>query len=141
MTVIIDASALSAYLLNEEGREPGSKIRQLLIDGVVATELVFTESSNAILTALRRRRIDEEEARNAMEVLVSLYDTNVKVVKQETSLLREAFDEAKKEEKSAIAVYDFIYLVLAKRLHGQLASRDPKQMEIAKKLGIKIVAL
>ena len=139
MTVIIDASALSAYLLNEEGSEPGSKIRQLLIDGVVATELVFTESSNAILTALRRRRINEEEATTAMEVLLSLYDTNVKVVKQETSLLREAFDEAKRQENNAI--YDFIYLALAKRLRGQLASRDPKQIETAKRLGIKIVAL
>lgn len=137
MTVIIDASALSAFLLEEDGNQV-RKIRELLTDGVYATDVVFTESCNAILIALRRRRISEEEAQNALDVLLSLYDSNIKVVKQDAGVLREAYREAR---ESGAAIYDIVYLALAKRMRGELVSQDPKQIEIARKLGIKVISV
>ncbi|HKW05910.1 MAG TPA: type II toxin-antitoxin system VapC family toxin [Nitrososphaerales archaeon] len=133
MTVIIDAITLSAFLL-EEGES--GKIRELLIQGVCATDLVVTESCNSLLTALRRRRINEKEARNALEVLLSFVDTNIKILPQDSSLLREAYEQARENGSS---IYDSVYIVLAKRLNGSLASRDPKQIEFAKKSGVKVI--
>jgi len=135
---IIDASALSAYLLDEEGTSYNAKIGQLLIEGTCATELVLTEGCNAILTALRRKRISDEGARNALEVLLSFYDSNIKVYKQDEALLRSAYQIA---QEFGIAIYDALYIVLAKKLGGSLASIDPKQVEVAKKSGVKVISL
>lgn len=136
MTVTtIDASALSGYLLEEEGTE---KIRKLLIRGVYGTELLIIESSNAILTAVRRRRITEEEGLRAFEALTSLIGTNVKIVKQDATLLLAAYRHAR---ENGWAIYDSISIALAKRLDSSLASKDPKQLENAKKLGVKVIPL
>ncbi|HZW56950.1 MAG TPA: type II toxin-antitoxin system VapC family toxin [Nitrososphaerales archaeon] len=89
MTVIIDASSLTAFLLEEENDDQ-ENIRKLLIQRVCATELVITESCNAILTAIRRRPINEEQAEKALEVLLSFIDTNIKIFKESESLLNEA---------------------------------------------------
>ena len=135
MTVIIDASALSAFLLEEDDPK---KIRELLIEGVNATELVITESCNALLTALRRRRINQDEANNAMEVLLTFCDTNIKIHAQDPALLREAYEKAKEYD---LAMYDTVYIALAKRLGGSLVSRDPRQIEVAKKSGVKVISV
>ena len=133
--VIIDASTLTAFLLEEEGDQE-KKVRDLLIQGVSATELVITESCNAILTALRRRRINEEQAEKAFEVLLSFIDTNIQIFRQSESLLHQAFQNAR---ENGLAIYDSIYIVLAKQLDGSLSSRDPKQIEIARKSGVKVI--
>jgi len=38
-----------------------------------------------------------------------------------------------------MAIHDGIYIALAKQLHGSLSSRDPKQIEIAKKSGVRVI--
>jgi predicted nucleic acid-binding protein len=131
--IVIDASALDAFLLEEGDHE---KIRELLIQGVCATELVVTESCNAILMAVRRRRINEEQAAKALDVLLSFIGTNIKIFEQSGSLLHEAYRIAK---ENGSAIYDSVYVALAKQLGGSLSSRDPKQIEIAKKFGIKVI--
>ena len=133
MTVIIDASTLSAFLLEEGDQQ---KTRELLIQGVCATELVITESCNAILTSVRRRRINEEQAENAFTVLFSFIDANIKIFKQSESLLREAYQNAR---ENGSAIYDSVYIALAKQLGGSLCSQDLKQIEIAKKSGVKVI--
>ena len=135
MTVTtIDASALSGYLLEEDGTE---KIRKLLIRGVYGTELLIIESSNAILTAVRRSRITEEGLR-AFEALNSFVGTNVKIVKQDATLLLAAYRHAR---ENGWAIYDSISIALAKRLDSSLATKDPKQLEGAKKFGVKVIPL
>lgn len=133
MTVIIDASTLSAFLLEEGDQQ---KTRELLIQGVCATELVITESCNAILTSVRRRRINEEQAENAFTVLFSFIDANIKIFKQSESLLREAYQNAR---ENGSTIYDSVYIALAKQLGGSLCSQDLKQIEIAKKSGVKVI--
>jgi predicted nucleic acid-binding protein len=135
VTVIIDASALSSYILEEDDIE---QIRSLLIRGVLGTELVITETCNSILTAVRRKRISEESAQKALEVLISFVDTNIKILKQDGSLLSEAYQNAR---ENGWAIYDNIYIMLAKKLGGSLASRDPKQIEVAKKSGVKVITV
>ena len=66
MRVIIDSSALVAYLLEENEFE---KIRDLLIVGVESPALLVMEASNAVLEASRSKRIGRENADKAIGVM------------------------------------------------------------------------
>jgi predicted nucleic acid-binding protein len=135
VTVIIDASVLSAFILEEGEYE---KIRRLLLDGTFAPELVLMESINAVLTAQKCGRLDNAQAEKAVEVLLSFVGTNVRILPLENSLALESYHIAK---ETVLTSYDALYLALAKRLGSSLVSRDPKQLETAKKIGIKTLVL
>jgi len=131
VTVIIDPSALVAYLLEESGFE---KTRDLLAEGVDGPALLLMESSNAVLEASKSKRIERSDAEKAIEVLVSLHESNMEVHDEADllgSALRIACDHS-------LTMYDSVYLALALKLGGSLASKDRKQVEIAKKLGVEI---
>jgi predicted nucleic acid-binding protein len=130
--VIIDSSALVAYLLEESGFE---RIRDLLSDGVQGPALLVMDSCNAVLQASKAGRISHEDAEGVLEVMLSLLRANVKTHAEE-DLVRTSFDTA---SDHGLTIYDSIYLALAKKLGGGLASRDKKQIEVARKLGIDII--
>ena len=132
MTVVIDPSALVAYLLEESGFE---KIRDLIAAGVDSPALLVMESSNAILEASKNNRIDREAAGEAIQVMLSLLESNI-TIHDEADVLENAFDIA---ADHGLTTYDSIYLALAKKLHGGLASRDRRQIEASKALEIDIV--
>jgi len=132
VTVVIDPSALVAYLLEESGFE---KIRDLIAAGVDSPALLVMESSNAILEASKNNRIDREAAGEAIQVMLSLLESNI-TIHDEADVLENAFDIA---ADHGLTTYDSIYLALAKKLHGGLASRDRRQIEASKALEIDIV--
>ena len=68
MRVIIDSSALVAYLLEENEFE---KIRDLLTAGVESPALLVMEASNAVLEASRSKRIGRENADKAIGVMLN----------------------------------------------------------------------
>jgi len=127
---VIDASALSAYLLREEGFE---EIKKFIVEGVVSVGLVVKEVANAILLAYRRGRIKLEEAGRVFEALNSLLNVNVKIEGQE-ALLREAFDIALKHEAT---IYDALYIALARKRKVELISRDERQVKVAREVGVR----
>jgi len=131
---VIDASALSAYLLREEGFE---EIRKFIVEGVVSVGLVVKEVANAILLAYKRGRIKLEEAGRAFEALNSLLNVNVKIEGQE-ALLREAFDIALKHE---VTIYDALYIALARKRKVELISRDERQVKVAREVGVGVLLI
>ena len=133
MTVIIDSSALVAYLLEESGFE---KTRDLLSEGVDGPALLVMEASNAVLEASKNKRIGREDANKAIEVMLSLIESNIKI-HDEADLVQSAFSMA---ADHGLTTYDSVYLALAKKLDGSLASRDRKQVEAARTLGIETVS-
>ena len=133
MTVIIDSSALVAYLLEESGFE---KTRALLSEGVDGPALLVMEASNAVLEASKNKRIGREDANKAIEVMLSLIESNIKI-HDEADLVQSAFSMA---ADHGLTTYDSVYLALAKKLDGSLASRDRKQVEAARTLGIETVS-
>ena len=133
MTVIIDSSALVAYLLEENEFE---KIRDLLAAGVESPALLVMETSNAVLEASRSKRIGRESADKAIGVMLNLLESNIKV-HEEGDLVHSAFRIA---TDHGLTTYDSVYLALAKKLHGKLASRDRKQVEAARTLGIEVAS-
>lgn len=130
--IVIDASALASYSLREEGSEP---IRILLERGAVSIDLVVKESCNAVLLAHRRGLINAEQSRRVLKVLLMLADTNVKMYPQR-DLIEDAFRIA---SENNVTIYDTLYLALAKKLGATLLSKDAKQIEVAKRVGVKTV--
>ncbi|MGQ9641634.1 MAG: type II toxin-antitoxin system VapC family toxin [Candidatus Bathycorpusculaceae bacterium] len=129
---VIDASALSAYILREEGFE---EIRNFITEGVVSVELVLKEVANAILITHRRGGIKLEDMKKSFEALLSLLGVNVKTVGQE-GLLREAFDIALKQDTT---IYDALYIALARKNKAELISRDEKQAKKAEEAGVEVL--
>jgi predicted nucleic acid-binding protein len=134
VTVIIDASVLTAFLLKEEGWKD---ISALLMKGTYATELVITESCNSVLTALRRSRITEREAEETISTLMSFTNTNINILPQE-EIIEDGFKLAK---ENGLSMYDAIYIALAKKMDATLASRDPRQIEAARRSRVKITSI
>jgi predicted nucleic acid-binding protein len=133
VTVIIDSSALVAYLLEESGFE---KTRDLLSEGVDSPALLVMEASNAVLEASKNKRIGREDANKAIEVMLSLLESNIKI-HDEADLVQSAFSMA---ADHGLTTYDSVYLALAKKLDGSLASRDRRQVEVARTLEIDVVS-
>jgi len=108
------------------------------LEGTFAPELILTESINSVLTALKRSRFENEQTENAIDVLLTLMGSNVRIFPQEKSLALESFRIAKETDLTS---YDALYVALAMRLEGSLVSRDPKQLEAARKMGIKTIVI
>ncbi len=130
MTVILDASALVAYLL-EEGSEG---LTGILSAGVESVELIFTESYNAILTAMREKRVSPANARKLTKVISLLAEANIRIHPQK-DIIDRAFELG---SVFGLTVYDGLYLALAEKLKGPIITFDGKQANVAKQLGIEV---
>ena len=109
------------------------KMRDFLSKGVFSVDLVISESANAIITSRRRGLTDKETARRAFEVMLDLVQNNVRLTPQQEIIL----DSFGISEPHNIAIYDALYLSLAKKLKSTLVSLDSKQIDLATKLGIR----
>lgn len=130
---VIDASALAAYLLHEEGSEA---VRRFLDEGVDSIELVFKETANALLVAERTRRISRNQADICMEALKTLMGHNVRAVEDQEALPGESYKSACKHE---VSIYDTLYVLLAKRMGARLLTKDAKQAQLARKEGVEVI--
>lgn len=135
MTAVIDASALVAFCLNERELDR-DKLKEHLRRGVVSIELIKAESANAILVAKRRAIVDEKTARIALTSALDLSRNNIKMIPQDEDLITDAFELS--ESNNNLAIYDLLYLSLAKKISGTLLSKDEGQIKLARKLGITI---
>ncbi len=121
MTAVIDASALVAFCLNERDLD-SDKIKEHLRRGVVSIERIKAESANAILVAKRRAIVDEKTARIALTSALDLSRNSIKMIPQDEDLVTDAFELS--ESTNNLAIYDLLYLSLAKKISGTLLSRD-----------------
>ena len=132
--IVIDASALTKYLLHEEGWEAISayikKVRPLYsIDHLVK------EVGNAIWKhCYLRRAIKLDEALKLYRALLKLVETKVIILEPEVNYIETALQIALQR---GITLYDSLYLAQAQKL-GELLTSDGKQAEIATKLGIRV---
>ena len=134
MTAVIGASALVAFCLNEEGLDR-EKLKEHLRNGVISIELIKAESANAILVAKRRATIDEKAAKLALASVLEVSGINVKMMPQDDELISDAFELS---PPNSLAIYDLLYLALAKKTSGVLLSKDESQVRLARKLGIEV---
>ncbi len=130
---VIDASALVAYCLNETGLDR-ARLKEHLAEGLTSIELIRAESANAIVVATRRGIVDEKTARSALKAMLELSKNNIEMVPLDVELVSEAFDRATSGD---LAIYDLLYILVAKHQDAGLLTRDDRQMSAAKKLGIR----
>jgi predicted nucleic acid-binding protein len=133
VTAVIDASALVAFCLNEEGLDR-EKLAVHFREGAISLDLIRAESANAILISKRRGVTKDNAVKLALSSMLELSRTNIKLIPQDDELISKAFEMS---ESTTLAIYDLLYLSLAKRMSASLLSKDERQVEAARRLGIK----
>lgn len=130
--VVLDASAATTWLLRDGSPRDEAKIDSLLTDGfVLVPELWHAEMANAIRSALRAGRIDEEFVSIVCEQLFQLdIRTDAVGIPIERLVL-----EAHAQDLTA---YDACYLLLAKDRGLPLVTLDRKMAHAASANGIPL---
>ena len=134
MTAVIDATAVVAFCLNEQGLDR-ERVAGHLRSGVLSIDLVRVESANAILVSKRRGMVLESQATLALSSMLEISRDNIKIVPQDDDLISDAFEVG---QSVNLAIYDLLYLSLARRMGASLLSTDQGQIRAARKLGIEI---
>ncbi len=129
--IVIDASALTAIVLKEEGWE--SLLDQS--DLFLSVDLALKEASNAIWSAALSNRLSREEAAEAFSILKELFRNNV-LTRPQLDYIDRAFNLSLKH---GITVYDSIYVAQALSESLPLMTLDRKQAKVAKLEGVKVI--
>lgn len=125
--IIIDASALSKYILKEPN---WLDVEKYLVDAK-SVDHVVKEVSNAIWKAYIRNIISKEDATEKLNALLNLIGINIILV-NELEIIEEAIKVAFDEN---ITIYDALYIVLAEKENCALVTCNKKQAKIYKKRG------
>ena len=116
--VVLDASAATTWILRDGTAEDEAKLDALLTDSfALVPELWHAEMANALRTALRAGRIDEDFVVTVCEQLDQL-DIRTDVV--ETSIQRLVLEA----QRCDLTAYDACYLLLAKDRGLPIATLD-----------------
>jgi len=132
--IVVDASALTAFILREEGWRSIARyiVRCISVDHIVK------EVVNAIWRATYLRKlISIEEAFKAYSILMQLVDRNI-ILYPEAKYLQKALEISL---RYGITVYDALYIALALEERKPLLTLDSRQSEVAKALGVTPVSV
>ena len=127
--IVVDASALSAFILREEGWEELARylVRSLSVDHVVE------EVANTIWKAACVRKVlTVDEALKAFKILLMMVGKNL-VLHSELKYLSMAMNISLKH---SITIYDSLYIAQAIMENTSLLTLDEKQRRVAKALGV-----
>ena len=132
--VVADASLCGAWILEDESSEKAEQLLSLIIKGtmeLVIPSLWHYEMNNLIRSAHRRKRLSEENAREAVDALnqvpLSVEDLPEGPARKRILHLALQFD---------LSSYDAAYLELADRHKIPLHTADTKLQAAAKQLGL-----
>jgi len=128
--IVVDASALAAFILREEGWR---RLAKYLADAI-APDHVVKEVANAVWRAARLRGLlSEEEAWRAYALLHRMIGKNL-VLEPKLKYL----DKALEIMARRVTIYDAIYLALALEKELPLLTLDEEQRRAAEALGIRV---
>jgi predicted nucleic acid-binding protein len=130
MITILDASAAVAIAMNlPEATKFQPQIEKSA--QVIAPDLLVAEVSNAVWKYVKAGVIDSEQGSRVLDRAIGLVDT----FEPSLGLYREAYALS---VDHLHPVYDALYLVLARRYNGALATLDQRMAELALKLHIRV---
>ena len=129
--IVIDASALTAFIL----KEPGWKSLTTYIANSISVDHIIKEAMNAIWKAQVRGVISRGNAVMLHDILISLIGKNI-IIEPEEKYISKAFMMA---VDNGITVYDALYITLAMNKGLPLLTLDNKQGEAAKRLGVNVI--
>jgi len=122
---VVDSSVIAAFILQEPGWE---RLAPYLVGWTL--DIAFLETMNAIIKALRRRKIDVEDARLRIKALESLKTMNVERALKLLPRIAELILNSK------LTVYDAAFIVLAQEKALPLITLDKMQYEEAVRFGV-----
>ncbi|MEM0233335.1 MAG: type II toxin-antitoxin system VapC family toxin [Candidatus Nezhaarchaeales archaeon] len=129
---VVDASALIAFLLREEGWR---SIARYMVQ-TMSVDHVLKEFYNALWKSISvRRYVDPSYTVKILDLLHSYVDKNM-LIEPEELYLDKALEIAL---NYSITVYDALYIAQALHHNKPLLTLDQKQREVASKLGIKCI--
>lgn len=123
--IAIDASALTKFLLKEEGWDI---VIQYLRCGTISPDLVVKEVANAIWRRCMQGEITSKEVKAMLKALKEIIGKAVKI-EDENKYLEEGLKIAFHQN---ITIYDSLYIALAKRKRLKLLTVDRVQAKAAK---------
>jgi predicted nucleic acid-binding protein len=119
----VDASYMLAFLLPDERESEVARIFEeyaLHKNELVTTTLLKYEVSNALWSAVKRKRLSSRDARKLLKAFGEL-----EIAEHDVSV-EELFESARSHKLSC---YDASYFVLSKKTHSQLLSLDAKLLK------------
>jgi predicted nucleic acid-binding protein len=128
--IVIDASALAAYLLKEEDL----KFEQYFREDIFCIDLIVKEVANALLIAYRRDIIDKNALNTMYKALLKFM--SILNIESQTALIDDSLDVALRR---GLTIYDSLYIALAKKLGARLLSLDIKQKKAAEEKGVGVL--
>ncbi|PUA31782.1 MAG: hypothetical protein B7O98_08255 [Zestosphaera tikiterensis] len=132
--IVIDASALSKYVLKES---LWRSVRDFILANkpLVSVDLLIKEVLNVIWGyAVTLKVIDRSAAEELVDGVMGLIKTGVILLENSDQYLSEAVKIA---FENSISVFDSLYIAQALK-HGGLLTSDEKQAEVARKLNVKV---
>ncbi|WFO74819.1 type II toxin-antitoxin system VapC family toxin [Desulfurococcaceae archaeon MEX13E-LK6-19] len=130
--IVVDASALSAFIL----KEPGWRALSKYLINSVSVDHIVKEVTNSIWKACVLKKIMSiNEALKLYMIMSSMIGVNI-VLEPEDKYIEKALKIALNHK---ITVYDALYLALAKEKNLPLLTLDEKQAQVAERLGIEII--
>ncbi|MEM0445788.1 MAG: type II toxin-antitoxin system VapC family toxin [Nitrososphaerota archaeon] len=129
--IVIDASALTKFLL----REPGwQDVGEALKEGAFSVDMVIKETCNAVLKRYRRGEMSLEEVDSILMALKTLRGAALKVENEATYI-----DETVRFAlEKGTTVYDALYIVYSKAKNSILLTADSAQAKTASNEGVKV---
>ena len=121
-TLVVDASVVIKWVLNEEGRPPALRLLQLYQDGVttlLAPRLLFVETGNVLWKHVQRGSLDAPQAMQAFDRLMSNAPVLASPARLESAALRLALAHRQ-------TAYDSLYLALAIERQCELITADAR---------------
>jgi len=132
--IVVDASFTGAWLLPDEGSPGAEKMLKKVLsedEQLAVPELWIYEMMNLLLTAFRRKRIEESQLTLGIQLFQSIpcifYDHHAPLSKKRTHAIAQKF---------GLSAYDASYLELADRLQCRLYSLDDALLTASNKLGL-----
>jgi predicted nucleic acid-binding protein len=131
--LVVDASAIVAFVLEEIADPEASWARRLANEGGIAPAHFSAEIANALIVAVRRRRIDEQYRKQRIIDVAKL------PIEIEPSLDWDSLERVSGlAQRHRLSVYDAIYLDLARRSGLPLATYDDALAAAAKEAGVAL---
>ncbi|QKR00288.1 type II toxin-antitoxin system VapC family toxin [Metallosphaera tengchongensis] len=132
---IVDASALTAVVLKEDGWE---KIISLLVPAY-SVDHVTKEVMNAIWKMKNvKRAIDDNTALGMKKILFDVLKERTLILLNEMDYLEDAFQIAINND---LTLYDSLYISACLKRGAQLITTDVKQAKIAEKLDVQVITV
>lgn len=135
MPFVLDSSVALAWVLPDEASADAERIEtRLASDSAVVPAVWPLEVVNALLTASRRARIDEDDVRASLAHLQRL------PIEVENANMTATFDAVTVlAAKHGLTSYDAAYLELGKRRNLPLATLDRKLREVCAVEGLHVL--